>query len=31
MILPQMLNATGTALIHAEALLGSVRRMGSAD
>ncbi|WP_258159700.1 3-carboxy-cis,cis-muconate cycloisomerase [Rhizobium sp. TH2] len=30
MILPGMLNATGTALIHAEALLGSVRRMGSA-
>jgi len=30
MILPGMLNATGTALIHAEALLGSVRRIGSA-
>ncbi|MDB5550875.1 MAG: 3-carboxy-cis,cis-muconate cycloisomerase [Rhizobium sp.] len=30
MILPAMLNATGTALVHAEALLGSVRRIGSA-
>lgn len=29
MILPGMLNATGTALVHAEALLASVRRMGS--
>lgn len=29
MILPDMLNATGTALLHAEALLASVRRMGS--
>jgi 3-carboxy-cis,cis-muconate cycloisomerase len=29
MILPGMLNATGTALIHAEALLASVKRMGS--
>ena len=31
MILPQMLNATGTALIHAEALLGSVKRIGLGD
>ena len=31
MILPQMLNAAGTALVHAEALLGSVRRIGSAS
>ena len=30
MILPGMLNATGAALIHAEALMGSVRRIGSA-
>ena len=30
MILPGMLNASGTALLHADALLGSVRRIGSA-
>jgi 3-carboxy-cis,cis-muconate cycloisomerase len=30
LILPQMLNATGTALAHAEALLGSVQRIGGA-
>lgn len=29
MILPQMLNATGTALLHAEALLGSIKRIGA--
>ena len=28
LILPQMLNATGTALVHAEVLLGRVRRIG---
>jgi 3-carboxy-cis,cis-muconate cycloisomerase len=31
MVLPQMLNATGTALLHANALLGGVERMGSPD
>lgn len=31
LILPQMLNATGTALVHAQALLDSVRRIGRAD
>ncbi|MDB5524137.1 MAG: 3-carboxy-cis,cis-muconate cycloisomerase [Rhizobium sp.] len=30
LILPQMLNATGTALTHAQALLDQVRRIGSA-
>lgn len=29
MILPQMLNATGAALRHADAMLGAVRRMGT--
>lgn len=28
-ILPHLLNATGTALVHSEALLGSVKRIGS--
>ncbi|MBL0371771.1 3-carboxy-cis,cis-muconate cycloisomerase [Rhizobium sp. KVB221] len=28
LVLPQMLNATGIALVHADALLGSIRRMG---
>jgi 3-carboxy-cis,cis-muconate cycloisomerase len=30
LILPQMLNATGTALVHAQALLEQVRRIGKA-
>lgn len=29
MILPQMLNATGTALVHAQAMLGAVKRIGT--
>jgi 3-carboxy-cis,cis-muconate cycloisomerase len=31
LILPQMLNATGAALVHAQALLDSVRRIGTAQ
>jgi 3-carboxy-cis,cis-muconate cycloisomerase len=31
MILPQMLNATGTALVHAQAMLGAVKRIGTPD
>jgi 3-carboxy-cis,cis-muconate cycloisomerase len=29
MVLPQMLNATGMALIHAESVLGSIQRIGT--
>ena len=28
MILPQMLNATGTALVHAQSMLDAVKRIG---
>ena len=31
MILPQMLNATGTALLHAQAMLDGVKRIGEPD
>ena len=31
LILPEMLNATGTALVHAEALLASIQRIGKAS
>lgn len=31
LILPQMLNATGTALVHAQKMLGQIRRIGSAE
>jgi 3-carboxy-cis,cis-muconate cycloisomerase len=31
LILPQMLNATGTALLHAQTMLGQIRRIGSVD
>jgi 3-carboxy-cis,cis-muconate cycloisomerase len=31
LILPQMLNAAGTALVHAQTLLESVRRIGKSD
>jgi 3-carboxy-cis,cis-muconate cycloisomerase len=31
MILPQMLNATGISLVHADAMLASIKRIGRAD